>query len=196
MKSATENETKKVECYCGKDVYQDIVTPEFEDFEKYYFIAQKHFLKKKSHIKRAWNYAKNLKLNELKGKSILDIGTGFGYFPKVCDLLGHHAEGTTLGRLIPDAIAEKMGVKLHFADIKDKIELAGRYDMITSFQLCFHKHGGREWSPEEWKVFIDSALKMLRRNGLLVLQVNRPNSLKDAALGYKNEVSRVIKIWK
>ena len=45
------------------------------------------------HVEQAIANARYLKLNESKGKRILDVGCGFGYFVRVCNVLGHHAEG-------------------------------------------------------------------------------------------------------
>jgi len=181
-----------------EDVYKAIVTPEFLDLEKSFMDNVKYFSDKEKHIKRAWKYAKKLNLDELPRKRILDIGTGFGYFPKICSLLGHTAEGTNLKNPLFNIVNRHMNVDACIRKMDDqRIFISGKYDIITAFQLCFHKNEGREWNAYEWEVFLRNAMDMLSKDGLLAFEVNRPRFLKEAVRGnYHYDFKGLIRIWK
>lgn len=77
----------------------------------------------------------------VEGKSILDVGCGTGYFidywltRKAGDITGLDIAEISINKL-KDAFP---GVKFNLADLSDpELELGGRYDYVTIFDVLFH----------------------------------------------------------
>lgn len=120
----------------------------------------------------------NLELHKAKGKlSILDLGTGAGYFPFICNYYGHHAEALD----IPDnemynQVIQALGIKRfsqYITPFKD-LDVPVKYDLITGYMICFNNHKTPEvWHIKEWEYFLKSVCKnQLKPGGALFLSFN------------------------
>jgi len=91
--------------------------------------------------------------------SLLDIGTGAGYFPFVCSNLGHNV----MAMDVPshDFYIE-MTTLLGVNRIEHRIEafqplpnLGKKFDFVTAFAICFNGHATDSlWGPDEWAYFL------------------------------------------
>ena len=136
---------------------------------------------------------------------ILDISTGYGYFPYLCNALGHKAEGTDLPQSQYN-LYQKITKKLNVNDKSLKIEkfkifiFNQKYDVITSFMICFNQHKNPElWHIDEWDFFLKNINEFLNENGFLVLSfnaesINEPVDI-DLLNHFINKGAKVEKIW-
>ncbi len=130
--------------------------------------------------------AGDIGLHASSGLQILDIGCGPAYFMAVSRALGHSPEGvdapasylTPVERRVYSGLIDVLGcgpsvspllierfVPLPFAE--------NRYDLITAFWICFNRHRqADEWGVEEWRYFVEDAVRRLRPGGRLWLDLN------------------------
>jgi len=122
-----------------------------------------------------------LGLHKVKELNILDISTGFGYFPYLCNELGHYADGTDIDSSqhnLYKKVTKKLNVNIHSLEINKykKFSFDTSYDFITSFMICFNGHMSKEvWHIEEWIFFLKQINKVLKKDGTLFLSFNREN---------------------
>ncbi len=91
---------------------------------------------------------------------ILDIGTGAGYFPFICNFYGYEAEALD----VPDnemynEIIKELEIKryVQYIDSFEKIDVHRKYDLISAFMICFNRHGQQDvWHIREWEYFLNS----------------------------------------
>ena len=97
---------------------------------------------------------------------ILDIGTGAGYFPYICNYYGHIAEAVDLpSNEMYNEIMQLLSITRHIDCIKPftDLKIKKQYDLITGFMICFNNHKQSDlWHVPEWSYF----LKTLRDNNL------------------------------
>ncbi|MBT8130920.1 MAG: hypothetical protein KJO35_01515 [Gammaproteobacteria bacterium] len=118
--------------------------------------------------------------------SILDMGTGFGYFPYVCMCLhGHTIKAFDIpGQALYDAVTEFLEIeKQHYA-IEKFVPLKSfgmKFDYITGFLIAFDRPNPPEvWGPEEWDFFIsDIRENHLTDTGVLFLELNFITKVQD-----------------
>ncbi|NKB57055.1 MAG: hypothetical protein GKS00_12045 [Alphaproteobacteria bacterium] len=127
------------------------------------------------------NVRRALKLGILQRRhiSILDIGTGFGYFPYVCNCWhGHTVKAIDIeGQILYDAVTDFLGIdKKHYSIKKfEPMESLGtKFDLITCFLVAFDRPSVEEiWGPAEWDFFIkDMKENHLTDTGEIFLRLN------------------------
>lgn len=125
--------------------------------------------------------AQDLWLDRTAPLRILDLGAGAGYFLYVCKHLGHDALGfDTDSEPLFGATTELLGVRRVIGRIERQAplpDLGQKFDLVTGHRICFHRIGkvreGLEWSPGDWKYFIDDIRsRFLEPNGRLLLDFN------------------------
>lgn len=116
---------------------------------------------------------------------ILDLGTGAGYFPLLCQLKGHQVQATDLPYTedIPAThFYQEMMELLSIPCTGYRIErftpmpsFGQRFDLITGFSVVFNNHGTPQpWGPEEWDFFInDLRTTHAKPNARLVVRLNQ-----------------------
>lgn len=128
--------------------------------------------------------AQDLWLDRARPLRVLDLGCGAGYFLYVCKLLGHNVLGfDTDSEPLFGATIELLNVSRAIGRIERQTPLPnlGKFDLVTAHRICFHRIGkvreGREWSPADWKFFIDDVREhLLNENGRFLLDFNpRPD---------------------
>lgn len=111
--------------------------------------------------------------------SLLDIGTGAGYFPFVCSNLGHDV----LAVDVPShPFYTQMTAMLGVNRFEHRIEpfqplpnLGKKFHFVTGFAICFNGHATEGlWGPAEWSFFLDD-LKMNHTHpgAVLFFKLNR-----------------------
>jgi SAM-dependent methyltransferase len=129
--------------------------------------------------------AQDLWLDRAPPLRILDLGSGAGYFLYVSKHFGHDVLGfDTDNEPLFGATTELLGVSRVIGRIERQTPLPDfgkRFDLVTAHRICFHRIGkvreNREWSPADWKFFIDDVrANVLDENGRLLLDFNpRPD---------------------
>lgn len=121
---------------------------------------------------------RDLDLDHLGPKRILDLGCGAGYFLYINKLLGHTALGLDLDEvpMFRDSV-EALRVPRVIARIEPFTPLpplGEPFDMITAYLVCFNNHKSDSvWGPAEWDYFLDDCLTRLSPIGRLQLELNR-----------------------
>ena len=122
---------------------------------------------------------------ESAGKKILDLGTGAGYFPFVCNYYGHRAEALD----VPDN--EMYNNTIRALGIN-------RYQQyIRAFMICFNNHKTPQvWHIKEWDFFLKTiAEKNLNKGGNLFFSFNAESEEEPVSrelLGYFSNHQAVI----
>jgi len=103
--------------------------------------------------RRAWF----LRLDRKPPTRILDLGTGAGYFPWVCSMLGHEVDAIDLdNNNIYNAIVDALNIRRYVHEIKsdEELPISKQYDLITAFMICFNGHHTDQlWGVGDWKSF-------------------------------------------
>jgi len=114
---------------------------------------------------------------------ILDLGCGPGYFLYISQLFGHSGVGLdTPDEPLFEGLTQLLNVQRVIARIQPRIplpDLGEKFDLITGHRVCFHRierigeHEWKEWSPSDWKFFIDDIRsRFLKPRGRLFLELN------------------------
>lgn len=131
--------------------------------------------------------AQDLWLDRPPPLRILDLGCGAGYFLYVCQSFGHRGTGLDVGDdPFFGALMNCFGLHRVIARIDPGMPLpdfAEKYDLITAHRICFHritrlpKGNWNEWTPADWKFFInDVRTRLLKPEGRILLDFNpRPD---------------------
>ena len=159
------------------------------DSEKFYQIKKKYqetpelskglkYLRFNVRFKGRLNFARKLKLHQSAPKRILDIGTGVGYFPFICNSMGHRCTAFDLGDFpLFNEMIEFLKVDRKVYAVKEFEPLPPvkeKFDLITAFLICFnnHNHEGL-WGIKEWDFFLrDLSANQLTPNGEVFFQFN------------------------
>lgn len=129
--------------------------------------------------------AQDLWLDRASSLRILDLGAGAGYFLYVCKYFGHETLGfDTDTEPLFGATMELLGVRRVVGRVERRTplpDLGQKFDLVTAHRICFHRIGkvseGLEWSPADWKFFVDDIrARFLTADGRLLLDFNpRPD---------------------
>ena len=133
------------------------------------------------HLPNYFYYIQKLGLDKTTSKSILDIGTGMGYFPFMCSVLGHEVQAIDTG--IEDnytGSVKKLDVPLDFQFVYafEPIKTFNRkFDVVTAFRTVFDRQKEdlhTNWGVKEWGYFIqDIKTNFLNEGGTVALQINQ-----------------------
>jgi SAM-dependent methyltransferase len=111
---------------------------------------------------------------------VLDIGTGFGYFPFLCQHFGHRALGLDTGeRVLYDEVIRLLGVSRRSwrVEAHQRLPNLGKtFDVVTALMVVFDRYGDdrKPWGTEEWQFFLaDLKHNHLVDGGRIFLQLNR-----------------------
>ncbi|HEX4638720.1 MAG TPA: methyltransferase domain-containing protein [Chthoniobacterales bacterium] len=129
--------------------------------------------------------AQDLWLDRAPPLRILDLGCGAGYFLYVCKHFGHDVLGFDIdSEPLFGATTKLLDVPRVIGRIERQTPLRDfgkKFDVVTAHRICFHRIGkmrnGVEWSPADWKFFVeDVRANLLNENGRLLLDFNpRPD---------------------
>jgi SAM-dependent methyltransferase len=121
---------------------------------------------------------RDIELDLVRNKRILDLGCGAGYFLHIAQLLGHSGLGLDLDRLPMFAeITRLLGVQRVIQRVRafrPLPDLGEKFDLITAFMICFNNHMRPGlWGVAEWNFFFDDLAKHLAPRGRVWLELNR-----------------------
>ena len=121
---------------------------------------------------------RDLELDLGRRRSVLDIGSGSGYFLYICGLLGHDALGLDIDDtpMFNETIA-LLNVKRVLWRIKKFVplpDLGKKFDLITAHMICFNNHKVPGlWGVAEWDFFLDDISRFLAPRGRIWFELNR-----------------------
>ena len=150
------------------------------------------YLKSERWLHVMWRQAKKLDLLKRKSQRILDLGTGPGHFPYVCQALGHDAWGLDRpGTEAYEALTKWMGVRVVPHKIRPGVPLSappGRFDLVTAFRIGFNsksQHGNFVlFDIEDWAFFLDDIRdRILTPGGRVVLKMIRQDDYSGPKFG-------------
>ena len=135
------------------------------------------YLDASTHVARGVRLAQALNLNHSPSLSVLDIGSGAGYFPFICQYYGHRSLALDVdGNDMYRQLKELLNVTCVYHTIKafqTLPDLGIRLDVITCFQILFDRFDDElPWSPLEWNYFIEDLKTRLTPNGKIFLGLN------------------------
>ena len=121
---------------------------------------------------------RELELDYAPPSSILDIGSGAGYFLYICKTLGHQVLGLDVGSFpMFRELTEMLGVPRVITRIEAFRPLPKfdrRFDFITAHLICFNAHkSDKLWGPAEWEFFLNDLASHLTPTGRVWLELNR-----------------------
>ena len=109
---------------------------------------------------------------------MLDIGTGFGYFPYICEFFGNYAVAID----VPDHLLfNKVTQFLKVKKIPHRIEpfqplpnFDQKFDLVTAFQVAFNWYDRtKPWEEKEWSFFLEDIFtNILKENGEIAFEMN------------------------
>ena len=143
---------------------------ETESFEKY-------FVLKNNFIQLGLIRATQLNLHKKDNLSVLDLGTGAGYFPYICNFYGNYAECLDIeGNKFYDHSTDALSlIKYHHEIVYNKkLPIDKKYDLICAYMICFNGHKTEAlWGVHEWSVFLREIIqKNLKDGGKIFLSFN------------------------
>jgi SAM-dependent methyltransferase len=148
--------------------------------------------------------AYRLGLHSSQPLSVLDVGTGVGYFPFICEHYGHSAIAIDRdGNRVFEDVTRWLGVDRRSCEIKAGTalpQLGKRFDLVTAFMVNFDRFSERGYAPwgvSEWEFFLkDIVENHLRSGGRLVLQLNpHTHSQKDVLRYFSNRGAIITNDW-
>lgn len=110
---------------------------------------------------------------------LLDIGTGAGYFPFLCNYYGHETVAIDLDdNPIYNELTRLLKIDRRVIRINayEKLPALGqKFDRITAFAICFNNHHKPNlWGVNEWRFFLnDLTTNHLTSNGRIYLGINK-----------------------
>lgn len=136
--------------------------------------------------------AHKLGLHESQPLDILDIGTGTGYFPYVCQHYEHRAIAIDRqGNDVFEAVPDWLGVDRRFWEInpyQPLLSLDRKFDLITGFMVNFDRFADRDyapWDPAEWEFFLaDLVENHLKPTGRIAFLLNGHTQKHPAAMEF------------
>ncbi len=137
-------------------------------------------------------HAYRLGLDRSAPRTVLDIGTGCGYFPYVCGQFSHAAQALDLDTVpMYNGMIDLLNVDRRIWRVnahQPLPDLGRRFDVVTAFMTCFNRHpDDRPWGQEEWIYFLrDVGHNQLAPGGRVLLSLNE--------VGYEDR--RVIEMFR
>ena len=153
------------------------------------------FLEVKTFLPATINRAHYLGLHKSPPLEILDIGTGVGYFPVICQHYGHRAMALDRdGNLVFEDVCRWLGVDRRSWEIErfQRLPDFGRkFDLITAFMANFDRlkdSNYQAWGVEEWTFFLDDlAANQLKPGGRVAMLLNEHTPQSPGVLPFFRE---------
>ena len=95
---------------------------------------------------------------------ILDIGTGCGYFPFICNYYGHQSIALDLDEVpMYREITEFLRIDRRIWKVNPYERLpdvGAKFNLVTAFLVCFNNHDTPDvWGTKEWAFFLNDLAK-------------------------------------
>lgn len=159
-----------------------------EEIDAYSF----KFLDVKTFLPRTLARAHRLGLHECQPLTILDIGTGVGWFPVVCNHYGHTV--IAIDRAGNEVFADAtkwLQVDRRTWEVKAREplpDLGSRFDLITAFMVNFDRearNGYEQWTVTDWRFLLtDLRENQLKASGRFAMLLNQRTLAEVDVLAY------------
>ncbi|WP_147154022.1 class I SAM-dependent methyltransferase [Reyranella soli] len=115
-------------------------------------------------------------------RRVLDIGTGGGHFPFVCQFFGHQVVGIDIDNELYKGIAACLGIQRTIVRVTPLAllpNLGQKFDLITACDVTFNDKDDRDgrrvyWTLAEWAFLLDDLFAHhLEYPGTLYLKLNK-----------------------
>jgi SAM-dependent methyltransferase len=157
--------------------------PAFQNIKSRYSVdnpglAAEKYLNYKAYIPVYYRDMIRLGLTSGPKLRILDLGTGFGYYPYICSCFGHDAEAIDIDTLpLYNEVTTALGVKRTVCRItafQDMPLQRGKFDLIMGFATCFNNNSSPDlWGQKEWAFFLKDLIKNhLNAEGRIFFRIN------------------------
>jgi 2-polyprenyl-3-methyl-5-hydroxy-6-metoxy-1,4-benzoquinol methylase len=139
-----------------------------------------------------------LHLDNMLTQKILDIGTGFGWFPLVMQSFGHLVKCSDIPSsynnesMMYEEVLKCLGLQKDFSFFVKpltKIPDVGKYDIITATGVIFHY----KWEIKEWEFFLNDIF--LHCNSMFYLHLNEYESTRLLNEYLNSNSNSTIKNW-
>lgn len=122
------------------------------------------------YIGRAWKIVELLGLHHKPKMSILDIGSGFAYFPYLCRELGHDVVVTDVKEPLYDAVTRYLGFDKIDIQVRpfEALPIVGDFNYITALKAAFYQSPWL-WAEAEWDFFYSDIRRLLQPRGILYI---------------------------
>lgn len=141
-------------------------------------------------FRKMWLDAKSLGLLQCRPLSILDLGTGPGYFPYICRSLGHDCIGLDRpDSRFYDELRAWVGTSVIKHVIAPRVPLPRfdrQFDLVTAFRAPFDivRDEKRLFTSEEWSWFLDDVRDhVLVPGGAVYMRMNKDYPYEGAVFG-------------
>jgi SAM-dependent methyltransferase len=120
---------------------------------------------------------RDVELDLVPRKRVLDLGCGAGYFAYIAQLLGHEVVGLDLDDLpMFGESTQMLGVRRVIWRVQPFVplpDLGNKFDLVTAFMICFNNHKMPDlWGVPEWEFFLDDLARHLSPRGRVWLEFN------------------------
>ena len=120
---------------------------------------------------------RDVELDLVSRKRILDLGCGAGYFAYIAQLLRHEVVGLDLDDLpMFGESTQMLGVERIIWRVRPFVplpDLGDKFDLVTAFMICFNNHKMPDlWGVPEWEFFLDDLARHLTPRGRIWLELN------------------------
>lgn len=124
------------------------------------------------------------------GEKILDAGCGAGFMARIyarngAEVVGIDREESMLSQAIKEEKKENLGIKFVQGDIADLPFKEEQFDAVSCVAVLIHD------SPEECKKFFDTAYKVLKPGGRIVVSITHPRLYHPDSPNRKDKTSWV-----
>ena len=137
-----------------------------------------------------------LNLKSASPQKILDIGCGASHFVKLCNSLGHFAQGTEIKPVLETSITEihnYYGTDVFELEIKRNIEftLPSTYNIITGLRTTFNSGDENifHFTTKDWLFLRDNLFSYLEPKGKVFFKTNLKFLKKDISIAQKEMLS-------
>jgi 2-polyprenyl-3-methyl-5-hydroxy-6-metoxy-1,4-benzoquinol methylase len=160
-------------------------TPPAGEIGKYYQSSEyiSHSDTRKGLMNRLYHIARNFMLGRkyhmvhkvAKGKRLLDIGCGTGYFPAYLKRKGYDVAGVEVDPKAREFAGKEFGLAVYTPDEFLHNKIHGKYDVITLWHVLEHL--------EDFNLYLEKMIDQLAPGGSMVIAL--PNCLAFDARHYK-----------
>jgi 2-polyprenyl-3-methyl-5-hydroxy-6-metoxy-1,4-benzoquinol methylase len=162
---------------CSFIFSRDVPSP--EEIGRYYrsqdYIS--HSDTKKGLMNKLYHLSRNIMLGKkyrmvnkvAKGKSLLDIGCGTGYFPAYMKQKGFKVAGVEVDPKAREFARSEFRLAVYSPEAFLHDEIEGEFDVITLWHVLEHIH--------DFNLYLDKMLDHLEKDGTLVIALPNCNSL-------------------
>jgi 2-polyprenyl-3-methyl-5-hydroxy-6-metoxy-1,4-benzoquinol methylase len=112
--------------------------------------------------------------------TLLDVGCGAGFFLKLAAETGYATEGVELSPYAAKYARQKLGLRVFQGELSDARFARESFDIITLWHILEHVH--------DPGTFLGQVNGLLKKNGLLAVEVPNIGSLSARAAGVKWEL--------